>query len=265
MNEELQRIMTADDRLDDVARARIWSAVDDRLAAPVVVRRRRAVVIAAAVAVVAAAALAVIVGIAVVRRPDVVGRTVLSAPEASTLSTVVGHAKVALVGPARLEVVRADTASTVSLQRGTLLVQFDGGEGRSMRVEAPGMTVEVVGTLFAVEVGAVATCVSVTHGRVRVETEAAGARDVIEGQRACSNGKATPIPPLVEDALERHAKQIALAPSPPPSPSPPPPPSPAPLTPAPAPAPLTPSERSPKASASRRVEPSAETAATTET
>ena len=51
-----------------------------------------------------------------------------------------------------------------ALRRGRLLGEFEGGHGRSLRIEAPGATIEIVGTLFAVDVHDAAT---VRLGRAR--------------------------------------------------------------------------------------------------
>src|SRR5262249_52502578 len=114
--------------------------------------------------VVAAAAIAVVV---VRRSPD--DRSLL-APDDTTLTTHLGpHTRAALVGPAQLRVVGTPgNVTTVRLDRGTLLAEFTGGPGRALHVEAPGMVVEVVGTLFSVEIQAAKTCVAVAHGRVEV-------------------------------------------------------------------------------------------------
>jgi hypothetical protein len=193
-SEPLRALMTADDRLGDIARARVWGQLEDRLGAPARPRSRALVFAAFAAGAAAAAVVAVVLAV----RGGGVPAERLVVPAASTLTTTIGHARVALVGPARM-----DVGETLRLDRGTLVVDFAGGEGRRMRVTAPGMTVEVVGTLFAVEVSAT-TCVSVAHGRVKAilpeETIL-----VDGGQRACSDGSAPPIAPSTRELLDRHA------------------------------------------------------------
>src|SRR5439155_14538920 len=119
-----------------------------------------------------------------------------------------------LVGPARLRVGSVGAVTTVRLDSGTLLAEFDGGAGRELHVEAPGMRVDVVGTLFEVRVAAGKTCVSVAHGRVHAV--AGGGEVVVEGgQRACTAGSAIApageIETQVRQALERHAVIVAEA------------------------------------------------------
>jgi hypothetical protein len=272
---EVRSAMTADDRLDDLTRARMWGrirdAIDEREDAVAVAPRR----LGARVAIGAAVAAAAMVAIVAVRRggsPDAGGVRALIAPPQTTLTATLGtHTRAALIGPARVDVVdeRAD-ATTVHLERGTMYASFEGGGGRRLRVVAPDAVVDVVGTLFAVEAGgARGTCVSVAHGRVRV-TMGARVVMVVGGERVCSgDADRSPIDASVKDALERHeaatstrtamivatpiappvvaaaAPPPAPFPPPPPLPSPPPPPSPSPLpraaradrAPAPAPAP----------------------------
>ncbi len=164
----LRAAMTTDDRLDDLTRARMWSRLDKRLheteSAPRTSMRRwiPALLLAAGVLCVA------IVAIGIQRGHG--ASQAFVAPEHTTLSAALGpYTHAALVGPAELEVVGEPAeATTVRLDRGTLLAEFTGGGHRSLHILAPGMTVEIVGTLFAVEVREHGSCVSVSHGRVRV-------------------------------------------------------------------------------------------------
>src|SRR4051812_4604678 len=135
------------------------------------------------------------------------------APRNATLSLELGsHAHAALVGPARLDVL--DTigdATAVALRSGTLLAEFEGGPGRSLRIVTPSATIEIVGTLFAIEGRDPATCVWVAHGKVRMTTFAR----VIEiggGQAACSDDVAPhAVTQEVRTALARHAAVIAAS------------------------------------------------------
>src|SRR5262249_18152273 len=126
----------------------------------------------------------------------------LVAPPDTTLNALIGpHTRAALLGPARLEVVGVSgDATTVRLESGSLYASFDGGAGRSLRVEAPDLGIDVVGRLFAVEVRARragGTCVSVAHGRVRVRAGVtARARYVGAGERTCTGERRAP-PALV--------------------------------------------------------------------
>jgi hypothetical protein len=62
--------------------------------------------------------------------------------------------------------------SRIAMTRGFAVVEFEGGQGRKLTVNAPGVAVEVVGTLFFVEVvpERQASIVGVKKGRVRVVT-----------------------------------------------------------------------------------------------
>ncbi|MCE9578247.1 MAG: FecR family protein [Deltaproteobacteria bacterium] len=198
----LRAAMTSGDRLDDITRVRIWSKLETRLAAPPIAkpRRNRAVVLGGG-ALAAAAAIAIVL----VQRG---GDEVLEAPAGAVLTTAIGpHARASLVGPARVEVVgTAADATTVRLRAGAMYAEFEGGAGRSLRIEAPGATVEVVGTLFAIEIRDAGTCVSVAHGRVRVTT-ATGVIAVGGGESMCTDGdhRVAAIAPATRAALARQA------------------------------------------------------------
>jgi hypothetical protein len=204
--DELVRVaLTTGDELDDIRRAKIWSRVEDRLGEPVHSPWRWLLAGGAgALALAAVAFLLVIHGRG--------GADGFVAPPDATLSLRLGHARAALVGPARLDVVESnEQTTTVSLRSGRLLAELEGGHGHSLRIEAPGATIEIVGTLFAVDVRGAVTCVSVAHGRVRMITFSRVL--VIDGgNTACSD---TPIEHAIaatmRDALAHHAATLALS------------------------------------------------------
>ncbi|HET9986930.1 MAG TPA: FecR family protein, partial [Kofleriaceae bacterium] len=204
--DELVRVaLTTGDELDDIRRAKIWSRVEDRLGEPVHAPWRWLLAGGAG-----ALALAAVVMLIAMRGRGAADGFV--APPDATLSLRLGHASAALVGPARLDVVETgEQATTVALRSGRLLAEFEGGHGRTLRIQAPGATIEIVGTLFAVDVRGAVTCVAVAHGRVRMTTFAR----VIEigaGRSACSD---TPIDHAIaedmRDALAHHAAAVAVA------------------------------------------------------
>jgi hypothetical protein len=216
----LRAAMTLDDQLDDIKRAQIWAQLEDRLTERVPARRRWPLAVAAVA--IAAAALAI-----VWLRPGHPHAHLLSAPPDTTLATSLGpHARAELVGPASLELLGAPgDATSVRLHSGTLLAEFTGGPGRSLRIETREAVVEIVGTLFTVEARDGATCVSVAHGKVRVTTKAATLA-VAGGESWCSSTPAvTPIEPAAHDALTRFEAVIVArsdAPAERPAPAPPP-------------------------------------------
>jgi hypothetical protein len=214
-DEVVRAALTVDDHLDDIKRAQLWTRLEARLA-PASRSRGwwRLVVPAGALA---AAALVVVVVLGAGRHPIASEPASLAAPPGTTLATPLGpYARASLVGPARLELVGVGEATVARLRAGTLLAEFDGAPGRSLRVEAPGLAVVVVGTLFAVEVpDRGATCVSVAHGRVRVEPRGSIAPVfVATGERWCEGDRAIgAITPETAEALARHASpQLAAAP-----------------------------------------------------
>lgn len=206
-NDLVRTAMTLDDELDDIKRARIWSRLEDRLAEPEAPPARWPILVGvAAVAALAVLALFGLLG----TTPDQTAR-VLTIPVETTVSSNLGpHTRASLVGPAELELVGAPgPATTVRLRRGTLLADFAGGPGRSLRIEAPGAVIEIVGTLFAVEALDGGSCTSVSHGRVRV-TSSTRTVDVGADERYCTSGTSEPQPieETVKRALERHGAVI---------------------------------------------------------
>jgi TolA-binding protein len=82
------------------------------------------------------------------------------------------HADFVLVGPLELAIPggASDRRATVELRRGTLIGDFDGSSGGSLRIVTADATVDIVGTRFLVETSSERTRVAVEHGRVRVES-----------------------------------------------------------------------------------------------
>jgi len=206
---ELRAAMTLDEQLDDLTRARIWTRVSTRLARPQPIQWRRPI------AACAFAAAAVVVTIVAVRHREsrsepLASALTLTAPAQSTLATRLGpHTRAELVGPARLSIIgEPGDRTAVRLDAGALYAQFDGGPHRSLHIVAPGLAVDVVGTVFAVEVIDGHACVSVAHGRVRVTTPAM-VRDVAANQRVCGDAAPQPIAPHVRDTLAHFDVQVA--------------------------------------------------------
>ena len=199
--------MTLDDDLDDIKRARIWTQLEDRLAdaAPARGSRRGIAIGGAAAAAVAAMAL-------VALWPHRDELHTLTVPVDTIVASRLGpYTSASIVGPAELELLAsADGTTAVHLHRGTLLAEFEGGAGRALRIETGGAVIEVVGTLFAVEVRGSTTCTSVLHGRVRVTTTA-GAVYVATGQRHCTGDSLQPITEDMRTALIQHGARSELA------------------------------------------------------
>jgi TolA-binding protein len=192
--------MTVDDDLDDVKRVRIWTRLEDRLSEVGPARGSRAPI---AIGLAAAAAVAA-AGLFIALRPRDDHRT-LSVPVDTVVTSQLGpHTFASVTGPAQLDIVGVPgEATTIHLRSGRLLVDFAGGAGRALRIEAPRATNDVVGTLFAVAVHDGATCTSVSHGRVRI-TMPAGVLYVVGGQRYCTGDTIAAIETDVREALSRH-------------------------------------------------------------
>ena len=108
----------------------------------------------------------------------------------------------------------------LNLVRGTLVGDYDGTRGGTLRVRSGDVTVDVVGTLFAVETSAAGTQVSVAHGKVRVERRGE-VLTLTNGQSWSTNrAKREPVPPQVAQLFERGPhRPIGAASSPRPAPS----------------------------------------------
>jgi len=199
----LKTIFTTDARLDDMARARIWTELAPHLASAPPQRRRWPVVACAGVAAVAALAVFLLA-----RRDGSVEHVV---PRGGVLALPLGPATRAVVeGPGSIRVEREGEQTAVELRGGTLYGEFTGGGGRSLRIEAAGATIEIVGTVFTVSVVDGTACLAVAHGRVRM-TSAAVAVEVDGGQRACAvrgapPGAVTPIDAATRMAVEHYQR-----------------------------------------------------------
>jgi len=199
-SDALRTIFTADERFDDVRRMRIWARLAPRLPTASAAPRRWPWLVGAS----ALAAAAVLV--LVIHRPGEGALHVV--PANGVLAMPLGPAtRAALVGPGELLVVETGERTAVQLRGGTLYGEFTGAPGRSLRIEASGTVIEVVGTLFSVTATAKATCVSVAHGRVKFTSR--GATTYVNGgQQACA-GRATapspthPLDTTTHDALAR--------------------------------------------------------------
>lgn len=212
--------MTRGDHLDDVKRAQLWSQLEARLPSSPPGRAwspfrvRFAVRTGFAVAALAAAVALVLFAHVHVGAPP--STDAFIAPPDTTLALRLGeHTRAILVGPAHVASVETSPTSTVvHFRSGTLLAEFEGGGGRSLRILAPGATIDIVGTLFAVESSTEKSCVSVEHGTVRF-TSAGRVVMVTGGQSACTDTVfVRAISPSVHDALVHHENtRIADAPS----------------------------------------------------
>lgn len=205
-----------DDRLDDVSRARIWSGLDRALDAEPrrpnaggARRRRRAGWVAATALCATAAGVALWLTTADRARPRGPVQ-VLDVPAGASVHAQLGPAAaVTLYGAARLVVADGRGDVDVALDRGALAGDYDHARGGRLRIRTPHATVEIVGTVFAVEVGT-ATCVSVAHGLVEVRARVR--RRLAAGASWCTDAPALrPIPPVIEARMAEHAGRAIVA------------------------------------------------------
>jgi hypothetical protein len=139
----------------------------------------------------------------------------LSVPANATMRAhLAGRADLTLVGPLDLAVTSASSELVVlALGRGVLVGDYDGARGGTLRVRSGDVTVEVVGTLFAVEARAEGTRVSVAHGKVRVER--AGEIFTLTGGQSWSTGspRPEPLPRQVSRLFDRAPDRSAGGPA----------------------------------------------------
>lgn len=122
-------------------------------------------------------------------------------------ATVGTRVRLTLVGPGRVSVVPAPRAGDfeLALDRGRLLVDYDGHAGGTLRVRSPGAITTVVGTLFAVEATGSGTRVAVARGRVRTDNRVGQAWQVAAGESWTSaDGRLVAISDELAAALVRH-------------------------------------------------------------
>jgi len=122
-------------------------------------------------------------------------------------ATIGTRVRVTLVGPGRLSVVPAPRVGDfeLALDRGRLLVDYDGHAGGTLRVRSPGSLTTVVGTLFAVEATGSGSLVAVARGRVRTNDDAGHVWKVAAGESWTSaDGRLGSISDDLAAALVRH-------------------------------------------------------------
>lgn len=90
--------------------------------------------------------------------------------------------------------IRGQSDLVLELERGTVLVEYLPREGRQFRVEARGMKVRVVGTIFYVSANGESTAGVVT-GAVEVKPDGGDAVKVEQGQRVRAGGEVEGMPP----------------------------------------------------------------------
>jgi len=185
LEEIVEGVRAIDDRLDEVARARIAASLAHRLDARAVERARQAApgrrfAVTSARWLVPAACAALGAWLAVGRGsggraehagvPSAAGNLDrMEVPAGARVRARVGHADLTLEGPARMEVARTATSDlTLRLAAGTLVGDYDGRSGGRLRIETPRLVATIVGTRFVVEATADHARLSVAHGRVAV-------------------------------------------------------------------------------------------------
>jgi hypothetical protein len=122
-------------------------------------------------------------------------------------ATIGARVRVTLVGPGRLSVVPAPRVGDfeLALDRGRLLVDYDGHAGGTLRVRSPGSLTTVVGTLFAVEATGSGSRVAVARGRVRTNDDAGHVWQVAAGESWTSaDGRLGSISEELAAVLVRH-------------------------------------------------------------
>lgn len=139
----------------------------------------------------------------------------LQLPARATVRAHLGElAELTLVGPLDLSVTHASPQVVeLRLGRGTLVGDYDGIHGGKLRVRSGAVTVEVVGTLFAVEASQEDTRVSVVHGTVRIECQGQVVM-LTNGQSwSASRNQVEPFAPSVSLLFERVGRGLVDEPA----------------------------------------------------
>lgn len=112
------------------------------------------------------------------------GVAVRTQARASALLRLPDESRVRLSAGSEVELSRAEARQVhLTVKQGRLSVQASHAERRDFLVEAAGLRVSVVGTVFTVERTGHGAAVAVAEGRVRVEVEGQPARLVSAGER----------------------------------------------------------------------------------
>src|SRR5688572_20048563 len=119
------------------------------------------------------------------------------------------RARMTLVGPAEVAVLVSRPGLTeVELTRGRMLANYDGRHGGKLRIRAPGLVAEVVGTLFAVEAATGGSSVSVAHGQVAVLVDGRPTPIMINAAQSLGPGAVgvRPLAPEIRGELDDHER-----------------------------------------------------------
>jgi TolA-binding protein len=212
---DMINVSTADDRLDDVARARIQQKLAKRIGEVATERARPAPQRRWLLGAIAAAAVVLVA--LLVRSPTEELRSI-SVPSGGRVAMRIGEAAVAFLGPSEAKIpLEPRAGATIDLERGRVLIEVEHRPDRGFVVRTPEAKVRVVGTLFAVAVdNAGHTFVDVRRGIVEVTTkdgsirvEAGRGWDAAHGLRA--------IDPDVDRALRLHGNEPDEVPTPAPA------------------------------------------------
>ena len=187
LEEVVRGVRAADDRLDEVARARMAAHLAEhvgrRLDTHAVDRahwegRRARIATNAFGWLLTAAAAALAAWLAVShdlgRPPDRSASPTtagnldrVEVPAGAQVRARLGRADLTVIGPAEMEVTRvAESDLTLRLSSGILVGDYDGRTGGHLRIETPRLVATIVGTRFAIEATAEHARISVAHGRV---------------------------------------------------------------------------------------------------
>ncbi|HZI16187.1 MAG TPA: FecR domain-containing protein [Myxococcus sp.] len=145
------------------------------------------------------------------------GVAVRTPGRASALLRLPDASRVRLSAGSEVELSRAEARQVhLTVKQGRLSVQASHAERRGFLVEAAGLHVSVVGTVFTVERTAQGAAVAVAEGRVRVEVEGQPPRLVSAGERVelSAEGNTLRHQPLSEPDQRAFEELAAPAPAP---------------------------------------------------
>lgn len=217
---DVKGALFADDQLDELSRARIQSklalAFDELAATPA---RRPSAWRRLAIAGLGLAA-AILLGLWAGRSP---GQQTIDVPSGGRAHLRVGPAFLSLAGPSNLRWSKTELEpERLYLDRGRALIEVEHRPDRGFVVVTPRVEVAVLGTLYAVEVGAGGdTAVDVRRGLVEVSSRA-GRVQIGAGQGWDEGAGLRPIRPELDQALARHGRPEVVVEGPPSAPASPP-------------------------------------------
>jgi outer membrane protein assembly factor BamD (BamD/ComL family) len=136
----------------------------------------------------------------------------LEVPSGALVRAALGrYARLTLLGPARLVVQEEAEATSVRLESGTLLGEYEHHGSGTLRIRSPGAITTVVGTIFVVQATAKnRSRVAVSRGTVLVQSDDASVRISAGWSWSSGEGLKEEIPESLAEQLTAHAAALPV-------------------------------------------------------